>query len=290
MLWVKELRKALSLMIITMLVCSTCIVFMSEVKCALLTCHFMGTVTGKDLQSNNITIQTEYHFDGNEWTPYVYTLEGTAPNIDAVNMINISDCVEAGSFGNLAWNTPEDGWWSQSWVAIGKMNSSTEKVITDIYGDPAFLFYFYEAYGDPSSVPYVPLLGNYKIEYENAPNCSTWPGVPVCVCEAKYTDIIILKEENQVDSHRLYPSQNHVYFGEIYLTNVTFHSGQAPVYPECTDQLCIGPQPISNFTIFCTVIPEFPSLIILPLFMAATLLAAIAYRRKETNFYHLIEA
>jgi hypothetical protein len=203
----------------------------------------MGTVTGKDIQNNTITIQTEYYkwsllYVG-LWEPYNCTLEAKVPNEDVMKEINLCDYVEASCLG-----TPGECWdWYAGWVSLGKMKSSTEKVITDIYGDPAYLM---------SELP-----GNYKIERKNTPDCSAcslsmgekW------MCQAKYTDVTIIKGGTQVDTRRLYPSQSYVYEEDTHRIDITFHSGQAHAYPECTDIRLVGAQSISNFTIHISKIP-----------------------------------
>ncbi|KAF5436534.1 CASH domain-dontaining protein [Candidatus Methanophagaceae archaeon] len=197
-------------------------------------CNYVGTVMGKDIQNSAITVQTDcyqmYNFGRGEWTPYNCSLEAKVPNEDAINEINVGDYVEVsciGSPGKCGY------WWG--WVSLGKMKSSTEKVVTAIYGDPAYLM--------------SDLLGNHKIEHKNTPDCSACSG---CNCQAEYTDVIINKGGRQVDSYQLYPGQSYVYEEDIYRINITFHAGQAPAYPECTectDEILVGQQAISNFTI-----------------------------------------
>jgi len=239
-------KDVLLIFLFVLLVCSTFVVFIPEAKAALPTCVLLGIITNIDQKSCNITIQTLFHFNGSGWAPYVYTLEGRAPNVDAIDTLKVGDYVEAGAFGTLGWESPEEGWY-RGWVALGKIKSSTLNVVTDIYGDPVFLSCYFCGCG--SSLSLIPLLGGYRIEYENTPDCSACKG---CHCKAKYTNVSIMKGSILVDSFRLYPGESHIYLGESYLVDVIFHSGQAYAYPECTDELCVGVQAISNFTIHIT--------------------------------------
>ena len=195
--------------------------------------NYMGKVVGKDIKNNELTVQIEYKADHSteqvSWVPYHSTSQWTA-SMDAINEIQIGDYIEISA-------------------CIGKMKSSTEKVITDVYGDPDYLLpnhAFTELTGNLNP----PLLGDYVIEYENTPDCSKYPsGTIVCNVEAKYSDVTIRKENRQLKSQRLYPSQNYVYEDEEYKVDITFNSGEASAYPDCTDQPCFGPQAFSDFTI-----------------------------------------
>lgn len=194
---------------------------------------YMGTVIEKDIENNTFEVQTEYEWqDG--WQSNTTTLKWIFPNEDAMNEINVGDCVEILGFsGSSGWT-----------IGLGKMKSSTEGVITDIYGDPYFLEPY--SFSFPEN-PDPPLLGNYTIEYNSTPNCSN---CEACNCEANYTNITIINESGQIEvgDYQLYPGQNYTWEGAKYHIDITFHSGEAPADPECVEQ-CIGPQPISNFTL-----------------------------------------
>lgn len=217
----KNIIRILGCLVVTVILMNAVPVFMSEVNAALRPYNYLGTVIEKDAEGNTITIEAEYEW-GDGWVPCFRILEGTACK-DAMDGVNVGDHVEVASLGG-------SGQW---WVALGKI-SGTERVISDIYGDVAHLI--------------SPLLGGYKIEYNNTPNCSTWTGG--CNCEAKYTTVNITSESGQTEGHQLYPGQNYAYEGGIYRINITFHSGQAHVYPECTGQPYVGPQAVSDFTIY----------------------------------------
>jgi len=234
------ITKVLSCLIVCIFLMSAMPVFIPEVSAALGPGYnYRGTVVSKDIQSETITIQTDYEYGGTgpapEWIPHSCKFEGNAPNADALNEINVGDYVETASLVTPSWL-----------IALGKMKSSAEKVITDIYGDPDYLV--------------SPLLGNYKIDYKNTPDCSKCYG---CNCEARYTIVSISKGSNQIASKLLYPSQNYGYEDEEYKVDITFNSGEAPAYPDCTDQPCFGPQAFSDFTIHIKKIEEKkPDLII----------------------------
>ncbi|PXF53299.1 MAG: hypothetical protein C4B56_02405 [Candidatus Methanophagaceae archaeon] len=212
-------------------------IFVGTVSAAFYPDGFMGTVIEKDTKNNTFEIQTEYKWWNDEWQANSTTLKWIFPNENAMNEINVGDYVEILGF-------PEPSGWT---IGLEKMKSGTEKVITDIYGDP----YFLEPYSFSSfpENPDPPLLGNYKIEYNNTANCSTWPGLPACNCQAEYTNVSITDGSGQVDSSRLYPGESYVHEGGMYRVNITFLYGEASAYPECTDSPCFGPQPISSFVI-----------------------------------------
>jgi len=198
---------------------------------------YMGTVIGKDAENNTFEVQTTHNWSYNwshiGWQPNDTVIEWLFPNEDAANELCIGDYVEILGFA------ASPGWA----IGLGRMNSSTEMFITDIYGDPDFL----ESYCF-LKILYPPLLGNFTIEYYNTPNCSD---CGMCNCEANYTNVTIIKGAGQVevDDHQLYPGQTCMYEGMEYRIDITFYSGEASAYPECTDQQYVGPQPISDFTI-----------------------------------------
>ncbi len=214
---------------------------------------YMGTVIGKDAENNTFKVQTMYEWSYN-WSHPGWQLNDTHielewlfPNEDAVNEICVDDYVEI--FGFAASPAGDV-------IGLGRMNSSTDTVITDIYGDPDFL----EPYS--SEPPEPMLLGNYTIEYNNTVNCSTCPSDPtVCNCEAKYTNVTITNGTGQVevDDHQLYPGQGYMHEGAEYRINITFHSGEASACPVCNDTCAYGPQPISNFTIHIKAVNQPPT-------------------------------
>jgi hypothetical protein len=209
---------------------------------------YMGTVVGKDSGNNTFEVQTTHNWSDNgpcgEWQPSTAITEWPFPNEDALNEINVGDYVEILGFPEPYGQT----------IGLGKMNSSTEKVITDIYGDPDFL----EPYW-PSEPLDPPLLGNFTIKYSSTPNCSD---CGMCNCEANYTEVTIIDEAGQVeiDDHQLYPGQTCTYGGMEYRINITFYSGEAPACPVCNDSCPPGPQPISNFTIRIKTVNQPPAI------------------------------
>jgi hypothetical protein len=211
-----------SVLIVCALVIS--VMFVGTTWAVLFPYDYMGTVIEKDTQTDIIEIQVEYRWGGEGWAPDNCTLEGGAPNENAINEINIGDYVVAESLGGPGGK----------WITLGKMESSTEKFIIDIYGDPGPLG------ADP------PLLGNYKIEFNNTADFSSCSG---CNCQAKYTTITVTDQSGQKDTHRLDPGQSYVYRGEDYNIDITFLWGEASAYSYCNDSPCVGPQPVSNFVI-----------------------------------------
>ena len=205
---------------------------------------YMGTVIEKDSGNNTFEVQTTHEWAYTEWQPDDTTMEWLFPNEDAMNEISVGDYVEILGFPVPYGRT----------IGLGKMNSNTERVITDIYGDPNFL----EPYW-PSEPLDPPLLGNFTIEYISTPNCSD---CGMCNCEANYTNVTLINRIGQVevDDHQLYPGQTCTYKGTEYRINITFYSGEAPACPVCNDPCPPGPQPVSNFTIHMAVNqpPETP--------------------------------
>lgn len=198
--------------------------FVTDVSAALCPYNYLGTVTRIDTETNTIEIQTDLEsIGGGSWMSNIRKIQGKAPR-NATKEIQINDYIEAASLGS-----PGD-----TWVALARMKSPAENVITDIYGDPIHLL--------SSS-----LLGGFEITYENVPDCSTWSGG--CSCEAEYTIITINRDEHQLDKKNLYPGQTYTYEEEEFRLKIAFYSGEASANPKCTKQLCHGPQPISDFTI-----------------------------------------
>ncbi len=231
----KILWKVLSCFVVIAILMSTMPAFIPGVNAVLRPYDHMGTVISKDMENNTITIQADYIYSGMgpEWSPCNCTLEGVPPNENALNELNVGDYVEAHSLG-----TP-----GGKWVTLARIITRAEnfKAITDIYGDPAGTWFCSYPEGGKH---YPPLLGDYMITYVNTPNCSQCYG---CNCEAEYTTVNITND-NDV-STLLYPNQSYVYPNERYSISIIFHSGEAPANPECTEEICCGPQPISNFTI-----------------------------------------
>ena len=193
---------------------------------------YMGTVVGKDTGNNTFEVQTTHNWSNTQWQYNSTTMEWIFPNEDAANGICVGDYVEILGFAAYPGEV----------IGLGRMNSSTEMFITDIYGDPYFLEpYWYSEPLDP------PLLGNFTIEYDNTPNCSN---CGICNCEANYTDVTIINGTGvEVNDHQLYPGQTCIYEGIGYRIDITFHSGEASACPACSDAYPLGNQPISNFTI-----------------------------------------
>ena len=232
----KKLCNVLSCFVVIAILISTMPAFIPGVNAVLRPYDHMGTVISKDMENNTITIQADciYSGMGPEWAPCNCTFEGVSPNENALNELNVGDYVEAHSLGIPGGK----------WVTLARIITSTEnfKVIADIYGDPASTWFCSYPEGGKH---YPPLLGDYMITYVNTPNCSRCYG---CNCEAEYTTVNITNNDSDV-STLLYPNQSYVYPNERYSISIIFHSGEASANPECTDDFCCGPQPISNFTI-----------------------------------------
>ena len=203
---------------------------------------YMGTVIGKDAGNNTFEVQTTHEWAYAEWQHNNTIMEWSFPNDDAMNEISVDDYVEILGFASSLGGV----------IGLGKMNSSTEKVITGIYGDPNFLAYWSSEPLDP------PLLGNFTIKYNSTPNCSD---CGMRNCEANYTNVTIINGTGQVevDDHQLYPGQTCMYKGTEYRIDITFYSGEAPACPVCNDSCPPGPQPVSNFTIHIKTVKQPPA-------------------------------
>ncbi len=203
---------------------------------------YIGEVIGTDAENNTFEVKTTHEWLYAGWQPNDTTIKWTFPNKDAADEVGAGDYVEILGF-------PETSGWV---IGLGKMKSSTEKIITDIYGDPNFLEPYFQKPPDP------PLSGNYTLTYNNTVNCSTCPSGPICNCDAKYTNVTIVNETGHIegDCHRLYPGQNCTHSGAEYRINITFHSGEAAACPVCNDSCPPGPQPISDFTVHIMHVPE----------------------------------
>ena len=116
--------------------------------------NYMGKVTGKN--NNVLTVHYEYKADYSDppnWVSYSTTSPWTVSNSDGINEIGFGDYIEIA--GYLGVGSEGDS------VCIGKMKSSTEKVITDVYGDPDYLVPVSVFMRDHPEVLNPPLLGNY---------------------------------------------------------------------------------------------------------------------------------
>ena len=84
------------------LFCALAMRMQTSVNAALRPYAFLGTVTGKDLESGSIRIHTDYHlpsgFRGDTWTVHRELIEENAP-LDAVGGLRFGDYVEVTSLG-----------------------------------------------------------------------------------------------------------------------------------------------------------------------------------------------
>jgi hypothetical protein len=184
---------------------------------------YRGTVIAKDSQSETIEIATEFAWESSGWESHQQALTGIAPNEDALAGIDVGDYVAGVSLGVAG----------ESWITLGKLMSAADPIITDIYGSPGHLFD-------------LPLMGDYDIAYSNAPDCGACEG---CNCEAEYATVTITDRGMDPAIHELSPGETHLYQNSHGELSITFLSGKAPAYPECTATPCLGPQPLSNFVI-----------------------------------------
>lgn len=254
----KRAMRAFSCCLIFSILTSTLISLVPEVNAALRPYNFLGTVRSIDTISSTITIAAEFEWKDPIWTPTTQSLDGSAPE-DAVEELVVGDYVEAASLGNPG----------ETWVALGKMISKTDTVMTAIYGDPAHLIS-------------ESMQGGYSVVYENEPNCTICLG---CNCDALYTDITIKKGNTSVDTARLVPGESLKYKGEKYTVEITFYEGQAWIFPKCTSEPCYGPQSVSNFRVQVTEEDTVCIMVVLLLVIIAAILLIywLARRKKEAK-------
>ncbi len=142
------MKNVLSCFLTIAILMSAMLIVTPRVNAVMPQCNYVGTVMGKDIQNSAITVQTDcyqmYNFGRGEWTPYNCSLEAKVPNEDAINEINVGDYVEVSCIGSPG---KCGDWWG--WVSLGKMKSRTEKVVTAIYGDPAYLIDLLLIKGNP---------------------------------------------------------------------------------------------------------------------------------------------
>lgn len=211
-------------------------VFVGTAHAVLRAYTYMGTVLEKDPENMTITIQTEYTPGSDGWQDDSNVLEGVVPNEDAINEINVGDEVMATSLGE-----PGGGWITlgritSKTISRGKIGPETEKTITDIYGDPGYIWD-------------IPLSAGYSLAYDNMPDCAACSG---CNCVASYTTITVTDEHGNSETYELYPEETSRYLDRGRPVDITFISGEAPSYPTCSDSPCFGPQAVSNFVIHIT--------------------------------------
>jgi hypothetical protein len=250
----KRAMNLFSYFLVFSILMSTMGLLVPEISAALQGFNYLGEVTAINGGTSEITIETEYTRDG-QWVLTISApLTGVAPN-DAVHGLKVGDYVEAVSLG-----VP-----GETWVALGKMKSPEQRTMTDIYGDPAFLI------SDT-------LLGDYKVIYENVPDCQSCGG---CNCVALYSDVTIKKNNNTVETTTLNPGETDSYEGDEYTIDIEFHSGQAPSYPDCTNEPWMGPQAVSNFTIHASKNAGLCTSGVLLAMIAATLATYWLKKRKK---------
>ena len=234
-------EKAVAMGIVFALTVLMLVIFVGTASAALPIDSVMGTVEQKT--DTKLEIHTEWKsggFGGQGWNPFESTLEVpfefSDPGINIWDEISVGDYVEVSGFH--CWG--EEQVCLANCLCIAKVKSSgdglADKIISDIYGDPALLSWMW---GDEPFKYDPPLLGNFVIKYDNKPGCPDCP--PGGICEAEYTNIKISKDGNVLDTFSLYPNQNHVYEGEEHRIDVTFFSGAT--------QCCLGGQVPSNFVI-----------------------------------------
>ncbi len=185
---------------------------------------YIGSVIGKGFGNTTIQIRTEQTWGSLGWETESKVLQGAAPSENAMNEIRVGDYVLATSLGAPGG----------SWITLARLLSSEEWVVTDIYGDPNYAWD-------------MPLLGDCTIGYENTPDCDNCNG---CNCDAKYATVTITGAGDGSDSYELYPGESDIHQDAHRSIDITFLSGQAPANPECSNEACLGPQPVSNFVIY----------------------------------------
>ena len=157
------ITKVLSCALVFVILMSVMPIFVTQCNAVMPVDNYMGKVTGKN--NNVLTVQIGYKADYSEppnWVSYSTTFPWTVSNSDAINEIGFGDYIEIA--GYLGVGSEGDS------VCIGKMKSRTEKVITDVYGDPDYLLPIH-AFTKLTGNLNPPLLGDYIIEYENTPDC-----------------------------------------------------------------------------------------------------------------------
>jgi hypothetical protein len=152
-----EITNVLSCFLVFVILMSVMPVFITQSDAVILVENYMGKVVGKDIKNNELTVQIEYKADYSteqvsSWVPYHSTSQWTVSNSNAINEIRVGDYIEIAGFLGVD-NEGES-------ICIGKMKSSTEKVITDVYGDPGYLVPAH-AFIEHPGVLNPPLLGNY---------------------------------------------------------------------------------------------------------------------------------
>ena len=186
---------------------------------------FSGQVTAVDKDQGSITLQT-----GSD------DFKGTAPNTDAVRDLSPGDAIIAVSLGSRG----------ERWVFIGRLKPGTN-FLTDGYGDIAFLPAD-DCDGSPDDAAFCDLqvLGGYQVSYSNTPDCANCTG---CNCKAAATRITLTLQDAQEMTQELLPGESFTHDGAAYAIKMHFIAGEIPAYPECSKQMCAGPQPVSNFVV-----------------------------------------
>lgn len=193
--------------------------------CAALQAHtFSGTISSLDTGRNQVEIQTESG-----------TFSGEAPNEYIFDVLSNGDSVIAVSLGSKGGQ----------WVFIGRLKAD-EKTLTDAFGDISYLPPDNCDDSEGKMFCDFDIAGQHQFQYNNAPSCDECSG---CNCDASKTTLTISDSAGQKIIKNLLPGESFTHEGQEYKIDVIFISGETNAYPECSDQMCAGPQPVSNFVV-----------------------------------------
>ena len=198
--------------------------------------QYKGQISRLEPSKNTITMQVTSVYEGGEWVTYAKSslknniVSGTINNPDIFSDLKQGNPVEAVILGGPGGE----------WIAIGKIGNvdSTTTPLTAAYGIPDRLI--------------SPYYRGYTIKTELTPNCAECEGT---TCTAQSAKVVVERDGAVVEEKTMYPGETHVFGWNSdyqYIIQVKFNSGEASSDSCPAFEGIVGPQPISDFTVYDT--------------------------------------
>ncbi|UUX91519.1 hypothetical protein [Methanoplanus endosymbiosus] len=222
----KSSKCVLLLLIVSLLAVNASAVILEE--------NYKGKVSRLDPSKEIMTMQVSEVYEGGQWVTYAKSslknniVAGSTDNPHIYNELKQGDLVEACILGGAGGE----------WVAVGKISSAgtTESRLTMEFGDPSKLV--------------SPYYDGYSIEYTTTPDCNECEGT---VCAAPSATVTVYKGGNQIEKRTLSEGMTHIfgYYSENqYVLKITYNFGEASSSTCPGAEMMMGPQEISDFTIY----------------------------------------
>ena len=197
---------------------------------------YKGQVSKLEPSKNILTMQVTSVYTGDGWQTYAKSslknniVMGTTYNPDIFADLKQGDPIEATILAGPGGE----------WISVGKIGStgSTQSPLIASYGDPSRLM--------------SPFYQGYTLTTELKPDCAECTGT---TCLATSAIVSAVRDGKIVETNEMYPGYTHVFGWNSdyqYILKIKFNSGEA------SSDSCpgfggmVGPQAISDFTIYDT--------------------------------------